>query len=745
MSIAHFGFILLSSHLNISTKSHQARLFNILVLYALILPVTFALPIVAFKKKPLHPWLETAIVCLNGFVFAFSVMARSVMCKVSTPKEATTCEGTQTFSAAQSLYATLGPLFMIVVFRLDRGVFLGAAFVMLSMIAWILSSNINAGWQTTAYLGGFYIWTALMSYWIEVLDREKYILQQELSAQIQCTERAQGGEMREAASKRRFVSYIFHEIRVPFNTAVLGLHNMEDEGLFSGMDKSQKAVLDAVKSSFGMMESVLNDVLDFEKMEQGKFELHCRPFDVNATAQGVAYAFHTVAHDKGIRLTTTLDETLAEADGGWVIGDDVRYRQVLNNFVSNSLKFTPPGGHVTISISIVKGDTLIRSNGHNTKSNRTLHDRSPTVTIRTSVTDTGCGIAPDDVKKMFQPYQQINSWATQNGKGTGLGLAICKHIIEMAGGSCGVESFPSCGSTFWFEIEWPVADQPININIHDTLIVRRSSSSRLASPPLCTGHEEADDAVLTLLPATSADSTNNVPAEPGSPTRTVPYTSPSAITITTPPLDTALSSFLPSIAVPVTRTRPLHILVVDDDRITRMLMIRLLSRLGHTLQIAEDGRQAVDLIALHNPGSNTPAARWKVNLLPSNTTAPPTPPHETHPPPFPPSPPSLNTDTPALRPTPHPTFNASPRATTTHLVPPRIPFDVVLMDNQMPRLTGVDAVAQLRRLGISVPVVGITGNALKEDQDQFLASGADMVITKPLKKEMLVRALDLIP
>lgn len=166
-----------------------------------------------------------------------------------------------------------------------------------------------------------------------------------------------------------------------------------------------------------MMESVLNDVLDFQKMEEGKFELQSRPFDINTTVKSVAYAFASTANDKNISLEATVDDRISQCGGMHLLGDDIRYRQVLNNFVSNALKFTPRDGKVEIVTQLV-GDS-----GMGSESQITLKQQS--LTVRTLVKDTGVGIASEDLPKMFQPYIQINSWSTQGGKGTGLGMCFC--------------------------------------------------------------------------------------------------------------------------------------------------------------------------------------------------------------------------------------------------------------------------------------------------------------------------------
>lgn len=303
-------------------------------MYAVILPVTLTLPLVACRPFRLNRWVETGILAANAYVFAYVVLARSLACKISPSSfDAQTCGGTGTLSAAQSLYATLGPLFMLVIGRLHRGVCLLLGGILVCSLGWTLSATPTADWQVVCYMSGFYIWTTLLSYWNEKIDREKYYLRQNLSKQIEATARAQAGEEREAASKRRFVSYLFHEVRQPLHCIAVGLANLEDDALFAHCDPAQQAVLDAVKSNLRMMEDLLNDVLLFEKMQSGRLLLQSRPFDVNASAQAAVSAFENVAADKGVTLTSSFDEKLSTVGGGWVLGDGMCFPAYDTTFV----------------------------------------------------------------------------------------------------------------------------------------------------------------------------------------------------------------------------------------------------------------------------------------------------------------------------------------------------------------------------------------------------------------------------
>ncbi|KAI8585068.1 hypothetical protein BDZ88DRAFT_48638 [Geranomyces variabilis] len=736
ITVIHYGFMVLA--MNSSSVAPPALVKY--GMYACVLPVTLALPLVAFGHLERGRQL---VVVLNAYAFAYLVMSVSVACKVSPDSFALNyCANFSTLSAAQSLYATLGPLFMLMVGRLHRGVNFAVSILLVALLGWTLSRNSTSTWQTTAYMTGFYVWLTLLSYWIETVDREKHILRRALIIQVDATLRAQSGEVREAASKRHFVSYIFHELRVPMNTFGIGLGNLEEEGLFAHFDPAQQAVLNAIKSSFGMMESVLNDVLDFEKMQEGRFTLHSEPFDVNATAQATVTAFANVARDKGITLESSFEEGLSTRGGGWVLGDDIRYRQILNNYLSNALKFTNRGGTVTINTSLQKKDP---ENADQVASDQTVESSPPptTVIVRTSVTDTGCGISPENLEDLFKPYIQIESRLTQNGKGTGLGLAICKHIVELAGGRCGVDSTLGHGSRFWFELELPVANKRERDLVMSGIVAEgltTSSSLPNALPSVNTSSASVNVATNKVVPAGQHQQLSvgliPGPAQATSSSAQLPISAPvinsshpattaqSAIQQQQQPLPLITSASPSSTTKSPRRGRSLHILSADDDPITRMLMSRLLSQMGHTVVLAHDGRHALSLLAQHNRPPGIPTHDEfgaDVYLKPA----------------LPPSPPKSDEREPVAASPDDDT--AAARAAQQQLKP----FEVILLDNQMPICTGEEAVRIITKAWkMDIVVIGITGNALREDQDRFLEAGARMVITKPLRREILRTALE---
>jgi CheY-like chemotaxis protein len=170
--------------------------------------------------------------------------------------------------------------------------------------------------------------------------------------------------------------------------------------------------------------ALINDVLDLSKIEAGRIDLHPADFDLISFSEGIERVFEPRARDKAILLKTALAPDLPR----WVRGDEQRLRQIVYNLLSNAVKFTMRGG-VVFSVQNEPGDV-----------------------IRFSVSDSGPGIAPEDVVKLFEPFSQVGG---HTGTGTGLGLAISRSLVERMNGSLHVESTPGWGSRFWFDVPLP--------------------------------------------------------------------------------------------------------------------------------------------------------------------------------------------------------------------------------------------------------------------------------------------------
>ena len=242
-----------------------------------------------------------------------------------------------------------------------------------------------------------------------------------------------------AQVKSRFLSNMSHEIRSPL-TAIMGFTEIIDK---IEIDTEKKNYLHAIKTSSEHLLSTVNDVLDFSKLDAGKLKLERQPFYIASAIEEVAFALSsTSAANKGIKVDSIieLDKNLA------VKGDLFRLKQILYNLLSNAIKFTEKG-NVTI-IANISGTT------------------EKQVMIKIAVADTGIGIPNDQIKTVFEEFTQVTNNSTSKDtrrsiKGTGLGLSICKMLVELQGGTIGVESKLNQGSVFTFAIPYEVANDKV--------------------------------------------------------------------------------------------------------------------------------------------------------------------------------------------------------------------------------------------------------------------------------------------
>lgn len=285
-------------------------------------------------------------------------------------------------------------------------------------------------------------------------------------------------------AKDMFISVMSHEIRTPLN-AVIGMSHLLLEG--NPLD-SQKENLNVLKFSADNLLTLINDVLDFTKIETGNVDLEQADVNLRGMLQSITGSLQYKSNEKNIYLEAQIDPAVPET----VIGDSTRLSQILLNLVSNAVKFTDEGG-VKIELAVID----------QTRKN---------VRIRFSVTDTGIGIASDKLVTVFESFKQADTSTTRKYGGTGLGLAISKRLIELHDSRINVDSEPGKGSTFWFTITFNKKDNKNN-------------------------------------------NTNNV--------------------------ETGLN---------------ISVLVVDDNQINRLLINKILTKWGATIDFAENGVQAVNKV-----------------------------------------------------------------------------------------------------------------------------------------------------
>lgn len=264
-------------------------------------------------------------------------------------------------------------------------------------------------------------------------------------------------EAREAAerasrAKSDFLANISHEVRTPIN-AIIGLSGLAQK---TGLNQQQRDYIDKVHHASRRLLDLVNDMLDFARIDAGQMLLNEKPFDMLELLEQISTIAGISAEDKGLELSFRVDKSLPSQ----LVGDENRFAQAMSALISNAIKFTEKG-RVSIEVSASPlGEPYTGTH----------------MCIDTAVTDTGVGIAESEIDNLFVAFQQRDTSSSRRHGGAGLGLAICRSLVEAMGGTVSVESTPGEGSTFRFSVRMAVAD---------ALSIRSAVKSNATNPAFC--------------------------------------------------------------------------------------------------------------------------------------------------------------------------------------------------------------------------------------------------------------------
>jgi len=542
---------------------------------------------------------------------------------------------------------------------------------------------------------------------LQLSQERRHKADEEHSAELKkAKEAAEAGSQ----AKSQFLANMSHEIRTPMN-GVIGLIELAQD---TELTSEQRELISTAKSSAESLLALLNDILDFSKIEAGKLDLEIFDFSLRDNLESSVKGLGLQARRRGLELLCDIPPEVPDN----LRGDPSRLRQILVNLIGNAIKFTS------------QGEVVVRV--------QCEEETDDSAILELTVHDTGIGISPAAQDQIFESFTQADASMTRKYGGNGLGLAICKNLVELMSGSIWVESVLGQGSTFHFRLPFALRKRQPNSAESIELAAIRDVAALIVDDN-STNRRILQDVLLSwnLKPTSREDGATalrcleQAQAE-GKPFRLVlldaqmpemdgfsvaeaikkhpQLTGTIIIMLTSAGLrgdaarcrelgiqaylpkpvrradllqavkmlfgaQTAASDDLPLLTTHALREyrSRLRILLAEDNRVNQTLALRLLQKRGHTVVIAEDGRQAIEALG-------------------------------------------------------------------------KQPFDLILMDMQMPELDGVEAAILIRERekssGEHIPIIALTANAMMGDRERCLDSGMDDYVSKPIQVKDLFAAIE---